>query len=230
MRIAAAAAAALLAVPAGAATFFGATPYAGFSDSPFLAVPGMTLETFEDGAANVAGVGFSSATVLGPAQLTDSVDADDGAVDGSGTGGRSLYSSNQNTLSFVFDAGVLGALPTHVGVVWTDVGFVTSGTNGYGDVVLEAFDGSNVSLGTLTAPGLGDGVFGGQTAEDRFFGVRSLAGISRVTLTMPDSLDWEADHLQFSVTPVPEPSTYAMLAAGLLAVAAISRRRLAGRR
>ncbi len=230
MRIAAAALAAALAAPAGAATFFGPTPYASFSDSPFFTVPGMSLETFEDGLANLPGVVFSSAVVLGPASLTDSVDADDGAIDGSGTGGRSIYSANQNTLAFAFDAGVLGALPTHVGIVWTDVGFVTSGTNGFGDVVFEAFDGANASLGTVTALNLGDGLFGGQTGEDRFFGVRSLAGISRVTLTMPTSLDWEADHLQLSVSPVPEPSTYAMLAAGLLAVVGLSRRRSAARR
>lgn len=230
MRIAAALLAAALAVPAGAATFYGPSPYLSFADSAFTGVPGVVLQTFESGSAALAGVTFSSTVVLGPNSLTDSVDADTGAIDGSGTGGHTLYSNNLNTLSFIFDAGALGGLPTHVGIVWTDVGFVTSGTDGFGDVVFEAFDGANASLGTLTGLNLGDGLFGGQTAEDRFFGVRSLAGISRITLSMPNSLDWEADHFQYSLAPIRESSTYAMLAAGLLAVAGISRRRLAHRR
>ena len=66
--------------------------------------------------------------------FTDSVDADDGTIDGFGTDGRSHYAQDGTQgITYVFDSVVLGNLPTHAGLVWTDL----SGTQ---DVFLEAFD------------------------------------------------------------------------------------------
>jgi hypothetical protein len=47
----------------------------------------------------------------GPSGSTDSVDEDDGAIDGSGTGGSSFFSGGAFTIAF--DELTLGALPTH---------------------------------------------------------------------------------------------------------------------
>jgi hypothetical protein len=149
-----------------------------------------------------------------PASLTDSVDADDGAIDGSGTAGHSWYVTS-TSVTFTFDENVVGALPTHAGLVFTDVGFVLRGTDGIGEIFVEAFDANNVSLGVIGPVTLGDGLFGGQTAEDRFFGVKHLGGIPRITASL-NSADWELDHVQYGA--VPEPSSLLLVAVVLLAV------------
>jgi len=88
-----------LSTPAANATItlFGPTPYLSAADSPFnLSGRGTTffLEDFEDGLINTPGLNisqvFGGATVNPPGSLTDSVDADDGVIDGSGTAGHSL--------------------------------------------------------------------------------------------------------------------------------------------
>ena len=127
-----------------AQTFIGPTPYLSKNDSPFLASinAGTTfLETFESGALATPGVTVSAGSVIGPGGLTDSVDADDGAIDGSGTNGHSFFSGAGSTgITFTFDANVLGALPTQVGIVWTD---------GQGTTLFEAFGPGGVPLGRL---------------------------------------------------------------------------------
>src|SRR5262245_58046922 len=127
----------VLASTSAKADFLGPTPYLSFADSPFNggSFSSFFLEDFEDGALNTPGVTASAGwSVLGPGAFTDSVDGDDGAIDGSGTRGHSFFSnSTQSTLTFTFNAAALGgALPTAVGIVWTDVGTVTSGTPGFG--------------------------------------------------------------------------------------------------
>src|SRR5262249_46333799 len=66
------------------AMLVGPSPYLKQADSPF--VPGGTfqVETFEDNALNTTGVVASTGSVAGPSGITDSVDADDGTIDGSG--------------------------------------------------------------------------------------------------------------------------------------------------
>jgi len=202
--------------------YLGNTPYLSFSDSPASAMSFsyFQLETFESGALAATGVTPSGGFVLGPGPMTDSVDADDGVIDGFGTRGHSWYAGGNRSLSFTFDASILGALPTFAGIVWTDVGFTDVGVFGPAPVLFEAFDSLNNSLGPIGPFGLGDQSVSGTTAEDRFFGVIDATGISRITISMPTSGDWEVDHLQFGLlaTSVPEPST---LLLGILGVAAL---------
>jgi hypothetical protein len=169
------------------------------------------LDDFEDGALNTPGVTAVGGSVLAPGSLTDSVDADDGLLNGLGTAGRSWFNSAGSTgVRFNFNASVLGALPTHAGLVWTD-GQVSS------DVTFTVFDSAGSVLDTIVA-NVGDGGFGGTTAEDRFFGYRSAAGIGGIAIrTSSGGGGLEVDHLQYGIEAIPEPGTLAVLAGlGLL--------------
>lgn len=214
------------AVPAFAA-MLGPSPYLSAADSPFAGgtFTYFHLENFESGALTVPGVTLSGGSFLAPGGATDSVDGDDGSIDGFGTAGRSLYSGGLFSLSFTFDALALGGLPTHAGIVWTDVG-TASPTFGAGPVTFQAFDSSNVVIGTAGPASLGDGSINGFTAEDRFFGVTHAAGISRIVISMSNTQDWEVDHLQYGLAPtaIPEPGTMLLTATGLLAAFALKRR------
>lgn len=152
---------------------------------------------------------------LAPGSFTDSVDSDDGVMDGSGLAGSSYFSNGAtSTFEFVFDGASLGGLPTHAGLVWTDVGDVLAGSPGIGLVRFEAFDAVGVSLGDHGPFTLGDGSATGATAEDRFFGITHPAGISRITITMPDSVDWEVDHVQYGLIPAPGAAVLMLGTAG----------------
>lgn len=216
----------LLATAGKADTFLGPTPYLSSLSSPFAggAFTYFYLEDFEDGSLNTPGVTVTAGTTInGPASLTDSVDADDGTIDGSGTAGSALYSGNVlSVFRFNFDAAALGGLlPSHAGIVWTDVG-QTSGTPGVGGVIFEAFDSLGVSLGLVGPFTLGDGAASGGTAEDRFFGIIHAAGISAIEIRMDNSTDWEADHLQYGfLLDIPEPESWPLVVAAMLAIVAL---------
>jgi hypothetical protein len=186
------------------------SPFFGLSFSYFH------LENFEDHLFNVPGVSASAggvtSVVFGPL-LHDSVDADDGVIDGSGLLGDSFFSGSGATgISFTFNAGVLGALPTHAGIVWTD---------GSGTVTFRAFGPGNVLLGTIgpvsDPPNFPNASVNGETAEDRFFGVIDPGGIERIFIS--NSLGGiEVDHLQYGVLQhgvIPEPGTVTLILIGL---------------
>lgn len=214
----------LVGVPAANALFLGPTPYLETADSPFdFDSDGVVLEPdegfsyghledFEDNSLNTPGVTASAGNPYGPGGVTDSVDADDGTIDGSGTLGHSFfYNPGATGIRFTFNAGVLGALPTHAGIVWTD---------GSGTITFEAFDASGISLGTIS----GTHAMGppsspsGDTAEDRFYGVIDMGGISAIKIKN-GSGGIEVDHLQYghqSGPPIPEPSTLLLFGIGVL--------------
>ena len=176
---------------AGGGTFTGPTPYLSRADSPFAAelnAGHVYLEDFECGSILVPGVTASSGSVIPPGfeGLIDSVDADDGVIDGSGLNGHSFFTSN--SVTFTFDQTTLGAFPTVAGIVWTD---------GDTPVTFEAFDSVGASLGTIGPVLLQDGSNAGGTAEDRFFGVTFAGGISKITISNAGGL--EVDHLQYGL-------------------------------
>lgn len=202
------------------AQMLGPSAYLSAADSPFASDPNLVIETFEDGLLNVPGVTASAGWfVPAPGVFSDSVDGDDGVVDGVTTSGHAFYSANaQTSVTFTFDALLLGALPTRAGLVWTDVGNVFSGAAGFGDVTFTARDGNGDIIGETGPVTLGDGSAFGASAEDRFFGVEHVGGIGSITMAMSNSVDWEVDHLQYVVS-VPEPGSIAMLAVGGLLLA-----------
>lgn len=223
----------------------GPFPYLSAADSPLLADPTLdvVLEDFEDGLLNAPGItneeipGFTIlepvlptdglGEVQSPSLETDSVDGDDGVIDGDGTSGHSFRSTDffgfvtdppifRASLEFSFSENGLGELPLEFGFVWTDGepnSTVTLFITEHGKVNSEeiVFD---VMLG-------GDNTQG-QTSEDTFFGVRSNEGIERVRISSdyvgpdtgydPSFLSYyEMDHLQIGYMRIPEPTVVQIL-------------------
>ena len=90
---------------------------------------------------------------------------------------------------------MLGNLPTHAGLVWTD---------GEGVITFEAFDRDGILLGTDSSYSVPNGgPFTGETAEDRFYGVIHNDGIKKLVISKN-----EVDHIQYGfVPPEPEPES-----------------------
>jgi hypothetical protein len=190
-------------------TFYGPLPYLSAADIPAGFYAGGTpsgLENFEDGNLGF-GILASGGNVFGPGGLTDSVDGDDGTLDGSGTNGRSwFFSAGATGVTFTF----AGTLPTAAGIVWTD---------GAGLVTFEAFGPGMTSLGSVSASIAGS-AFSGQTDEDRFFGIQSSGGILALKLRNASG-GIEVDHVQFGeAAAVPEPSCGLLLCTSLVLLAA----------
>jgi hypothetical protein len=188
--------------PAVGATLFGPTPYLSAADIPnnFYALNTPTaLEDFEDGSLDF-GITSSDGSVLSTGALRDSVDGDDGSIDGSGSNGNSwFFTGGSIGVTFTFAA----PLPTAAAIVWTD---------GAGATTFEAFGPGMVSLGTITQL-IADGNFLGGTSEDRFFGVQSVGGVLAVKLSNASG-GIELDHVQYGdAGSIPEPSAVFLLAA-----------------
>jgi hypothetical protein len=167
------------------------------------------LEDFEDGLLNTPGVTASAGIatkILYAAAYVDSVDGDDGSIDGNGNGGNSWFSSNGAAgITFTFNPLVLGSLPTQAGIVWTD---------GLNPVTVDFYDGVGTFLGGVTAYGIADGSFMGGTAEDRFFGMEYSGGIGSMFISSGPGAGIEVDHLQYG-GPLAVPSPGALLLAGI---------------
>lgn len=195
------------------AIFWGPTPYLSSSDIPagfYLGGNPALLDNLEDGSLD-ASISASNGSVYGPTGIADSVDADDGNIDGFGTAGRSWFSGN---VTFTYTGS--GPLPTAFGVVWTD---------GSGTITFSATDALGQSLGSQSYTGIPDGTFGGTTGDDRFFGVQFAGGIKSITIGTGGGI--EVDHIQYGqmVSSVPEPTSALMLSLGLLGVVGYRRTR-----
>ena len=217
---------------AAKAAYVGGTSYQEKGDSAFSGLDFSAgyfyLEDFEDNALNTPGVTASAgntATLSGfSGTIIDSVDEDDGTVDGQCVNCNSWYSpSGPGGVTFTFNETVLGALPTHVGVVWTD---------GANDVQFIAYDANGVSLGvfgpfSVAGPGVNDQ----DVLEDTFIGVISAIGISAIHI-FSGSAGIELDHLQYGImsfngdiSDVPVPAALPLFLAGLAGLGAANRRK-----
>ena len=205
---------------ASAALIGPSNPYLSFADSPFYGASfsWFYLEDFEDHLFNTPGVsanaGGVTSVAYGPS-IHDSVDADDGSIDGSGLNGDSYFSwSGATGITFSFNANILGTLPTSAGIVWTD---------GTGTTMFEAFDAKGNSLGIIGPVSIADAHQAGETGEDTFFGVTHSGGISAIKIMNTVSAI-EVDHLQYgAVVPIP-PAAW-LFGSGLLGLVGIARRR-----
>lgn len=202
-----------------ATTPYGPLPYLQASDSPFAATDFsggyFHREDFEDHALNTPGVsglpGGPTSVVYGPG-IHDSVDGDDGSIDGSGLNGDSWFCPTC-PITFTFDASALGSLPTHAGMVWTD---------GVNTISFEAFDELGNSLGINGPNTHADVSNNGETAEDRFYGVYHSSGISAIKLIPNGGGGIELDHVQYGRAAgpgVPNTSGWSLIAMSTLLVA-----------
>ena len=210
--------------------FFGPTPYLSAADIPAGFYAGGTptfLEDFEDGTLD-GGITASAGAVIPPGFLgaIDSVDGDDGAIDGmsaqNGTAHSWFFGSGATGVTFTFAAPVTAA-----GMVWTDAGARSV-------VTFEAFGPGMISLGTVGPNAIADSVNSGTTAEDRFYGVQDLMG-GIVAIKMSNTFGGiEVDHVQYGDAfvdgpgpspSVPEPTTILLLGLGLVGLA-FTRKRL----
>ncbi|SRR6266545_5833718 len=217
--------------PALAGVVLGPSPYlcfdtatapagCGGADSPFKSIVFSSyfyLETFEDHLLNVPGVSASAggvtSVVFGPS-IHDSVDADDGVIDGSGLRGDDYFSSSAAAgITFTFNGGALGGLPTSVGIVWTDGG-------GNATVTFQARDAANNLLCSISSPLGNSSSNNGETDEDRFFGCVDSGGIASIFISDSGGGGIEVDHLQYGrtapITGAPEPASFALLGIGLV--------------
>jgi PEP-CTERM motif len=207
------------------AGLLGPLPYSSTADSPFFPFAGFSyfhLEDFDDHALNTPGVSANDSTTSAVDGFNGSIIDQVGLAGGCPAGGLTvacdtLFSSGVPGLTFTFSAAALGALPTSVGIVWTD---------GAGTITFEAFDQNGVSLGTVVGDHA-DGSVLGTIGEDRFYGATNPGGISSIHITN-SSGGIEVDHLQYGAAlsaRVPEPTTLVLLAWGLLTAGAACRRK-----
>lgn len=187
------------ALPAGAQSFFGPTPYLSPADSPFpLGSGGFVIEDLEDHLVNSPGLGLVGGIVTSTqfsGSVIDSVDSDDGVLGSGGCTGCDSCFSQSGGLKFAFEPTHLGGLPTWAGLVWTDGGLGTT-------VTFQAFDGQGVSLGTQVGTNQGDGSTSGTTGEDRFYGVHAAGGIREIAIQHTTG-GIEVDHIQYDL-PCPD--------------------------
>lgn len=205
-----------------APVFFGPSSYLSEADIPagfYQSGTPTFLDNFEDGPGIGGGLTASAGFRIGVGSFDgarDSVDGDDGAIDGSGLAGSSWFSgAGDSGVQFTYTG---SDLPTAFGLVWTD---------GAGTITFKAFDGSDTLLFSQTFTGIPDGSFGGTTAEDRFFGLTFDGGIKSIFISN-SSGGIEVDHVQYGTmfaAPIPEPDTWALLMAGLGLIGFAARRR-----
>jgi hypothetical protein len=139
-----------------ASALLGPSRYLSAADVPAGSYQGNApafLDNFEDGSDIDGGLSASAGACIGPGAFTgarDSVDGDDGLIDGSGVTGSSGFSgAGAAGVRFTYSG---NDLPTARGLVWT---------NGAGTISFSAFQ-----LVSQAFSGIPDGSFGGTTAED----------------------------------------------------------------
>lgn len=199
---------ALLPEPLAAnATLIDPVPYSLFAASPSTRAlfDYSELEHLEDCLFHASEGLASQGIAPRSASMRDWVDAGSSASD-SGNSGYTWYFNGVSSITFTFSAELLGALPNHAGLIWTDAGLANV-REGSDSILFEAFDTANNLLGIIGPSALGDGLFAGQTAEDRFFGITSASGIESVRISLLHSTEQGVDKLQYDLTNFMQFST-----------------------
>ncbi|MCA9212213.1 MAG: hypothetical protein KDB27_04035 [Planctomycetales bacterium] len=213
----------LPAVASAAPIFFGPTAYLSDADIPINfydadCVDGQGLEDFEDNSLDPFltidnGSILQPFTTSGlPSSVTDSVDGDDGSIDGNGNAGHSWFYGGGRDVTITFDSPVISA-----GLVWTD-------GPSFADVLFEAFDADGNSLGTIGPVDIADAFYTGETSEDHFFGVRDEGGIGSISISVTSGSGIELDHIAWNIECVPEPGALALSVFGVLGMFALRQR------
>jgi len=208
-----------------ATTTFGPTEYLQHGDTPsnfFCATCASHIEDFEDGLLN-GFLSIDNGQILQPNYVsgsgqpsTDSVDGDDGTVDGSGLGGYSWFSGDASSIEISFASDVKAA-----GLVFTD------GDSASSNVLVEALDMSGNVLALINAGDLADDSFYGETAEDRFLGFTDMnAAISALRISIDAGSGIEIDHIHWqNACVIPEPSTSFLALFAVIGICGFRRKR-----
>ena len=201
------------------ATFHAPTQYTSLTNSPWAGEnTNLIVEDFEDGELDAPGLTADAGDVRAPGQYTDSVDFDDGLLDGWGQNGYSyLTTDGAAGITFNFELIDRGTTqyPTIAGLVWTDGNWASM-------ITFEAWDASGEYIGSVQHL-LGDENDGtGQTGEDRFLGLENEGGISAIRISTEFG-GIEVDHVQYGTQPIPAPAAISLL--GLAGLAVRRRRR-----
>ncbi len=192
---------AVLAEPLGEnATLIDPVHYQSFAASRFAraSFAYFHLEDFENDILDTFNALAPHGMVLQPAGLTVPAEAEDGSTDNSHShhNHSTWYADGDSILTFSFSKELLGELPTDAGLIWTDMGLANM-RGGLKSVLFEAFDASNNLLGAIGPSAMGDGLFAGQTAEDRFFGVSSPNGVGSIRITSLSSTEQGMDQFRY---------------------------------
>jgi len=190
---------ALLPEPLGIdATLVNPIPYTSFASNSYAHAlfDCFDVEDLEDSSLSASGDPALHGMAPRSAGLPDLVVEDASSILESGASGRTWYFNGVSSITFTFGAALLGALPTHAGMVWTNLGLANV-RKGFDSVLFEAFDTMNNSVGLVGPSAFGDGLFAGQTVEDRFFGITSASGIGSVRISLLNSTQQGLDNLQY---------------------------------
>jgi len=219
-----------IAANAQSATIIGPSPYLALADTPAeftIAGAGMPSMVQDFEAPNgpwEMGFSIDVGQRIGPkftsgdgVPVTDSVDADDSAIDGDGTMGSSWFTATNN-LTITFDQPAKTA------------GFVFTDTDPNAEVItITAYDDGGAVLVSQTydATTFMDDVYTGTTQEDRFFGVVPMAAgetIKSISVSIDKGNGIEIDHVQFFKI-IPEPAAGLMFLTSLIGLTSLRRRR-----
>jgi hypothetical protein len=146
-------------------------------------------ETFEDGAVNTPGLSIGGGSIFTPGPTTDSVDFDDGSLNGSGTGGWSYKANAGATITISINQAALTGLPERLAFAWTDGAQNSS-------LTLVVTTGTNATFTRTLGPAM-DASTNGGTAEDRLVSITSSQGIKSVAITASGGQGFEIDHVQY---------------------------------
>ncbi len=178
-------------------------PYTKVADSSLFGAMSLDddywCETFEDGLVNIPGLSMSGGVIATPGGQTDSVDADDGSIDGSGNGGRSYRATLGSPITINVSSAALAGLPERLAFAWTD-GPQNS------TLTITVTTGTGAAFVRTVGP-LGDAGSGGATAEDRLVAVTASDGIAQVVIASGGAT-FEIDHVQFEDPVVREASQW----------------------
>jgi hypothetical protein len=175
---------------------------------------------------NTAGVTIASTgTAITGVQVLGSTDQDDGVIDNSeNTGGQRYGAFGQVNISF--DAGALGQLPTHVGLVATGAGNFDS------NIRVEFFGPGDELLGTFNNTVCPTGLSGNANCnlvseDDLFYGFTDAGRIASVIITDPVNSRniINFDHLQYGAV-IPVPPAALLFGSALALLGWIRRRRV----